>query len=373
MNILVNLSTLKKGGGQNVALNFLSSLDTLNFENISFYFFVAEGSGSHQYLKSKKKVNFSVLPSNPLKRIFFELFLSKNILNKEKIDIIYTYFGIGLFTKKIPQVSGSADSNLYFPEINFWSHYKGLKRFKKRIIDLYRIWGLKRANAIIFENKVMEERSRKLFNIKYTKFIMPSISFDCENTNLRSLVKNKSKGLFLCGWQLNKNIMMIPEIASQLKKHDVDFEFVITAPLDNSPEHIKFIKKVKFHNVENYINLVGTVNKHDLSSLYKSIDFVFLLSKLESFSNNIIESWYYKRLLIISDEIWARSICNESAIYVERDDSEVIANKIMEVLNNPKLENLVIHRASKMLLNYPSVNERTINEINYIKQIYELS
>ena len=373
MKILINLSTLKKGGGQNVALNFLSSLESLNFVNISFYFFVADGSGPHLFLKSKNKLNFSVLPINPLKRIFFEFFLSKKILIREKIDVIYTYFGIGFFIKKIPQVCGSADSNLYFPEINFWSHYKGLNRFKKRIVDLYRIWGLKRANAIIFENKVLEERSRKLFNIKHTKFIMPSISFESENINLRSLVKNKPKGLFLCGWQLNKNIMMIPEIASHLKKHDIDFEFVITAPLDNSPEHIKFIKKVKFHNVENYINLIGTVNKHDLSSLYKSIDFVFLLSKLESFSNNIIESWYYKRLLIISDEIWARSICNESAIYVQRDDSEVIANKIKEILNNIKLENLVIDRASKTLLNYPSINERTINEINYLKQIYELS
>ena len=32
--------------------------------------------------------------------------------------------------KKIIQISGRADSNIFFPEINFWSHYKGIGRLK---------------------------------------------------------------------------------------------------------------------------------------------------------------------------------------------------------------------------------------------------
>lgn len=373
MKILVNLSTLKQGGGQNVGLNFLASLEYLYFENISFYFFVADGSGPHHYLQGKNRLNYSVVPTHPLKRIIFEYFLSTKVLNKENIDVIYTYFGIGVFTKKIPQVCGSADSNLYFPEIDFWSQYKGLGRFKKKVIDRYRIWGLKRANAIIFENRVIEDRSRKLFHLNHTKYIMPSISFGSEKIALRSGGNHKPRGLFLCGWQLNKNIMLVPEIASHLKKYDVDFEFVITAPLDNSIEHINFMKSVKLYNVENYINLIGTVSKHDLPVLYKSIDFVFLLSKLESFSNNIIESWHYKRLLIISDELWAKSICEGSALYVQRNDSESIAKNIKGILKNRKLENSIIDRANTTLGNYPTIDERTIAEINYVKQVYEFS
>ena len=114
MNVLINLSTLKKGGGQNVALNFLHSLEKIELEDIKLYFFVADNSEPHKYLKEKGGRNFTILPNNPLKRILFELFVSKKILLDKNIDIIYTYFGIGMFTNKIPQISGSADSNLFF-------------------------------------------------------------------------------------------------------------------------------------------------------------------------------------------------------------------------------------------------------------------
>ena len=371
LKILINLSTLKKGGGQTVGLNFISSLDDIKFKNIIFYFFVAAGSDCHHHLQAKKKKNFSVLPQNPIKRILFEFFISKRILRKEKIDIIYTYFGIGFFTKDIPQVSGSADSNLYFPEINFWSHYNGIERLKKKVIDSYRIWGLKRADAVIFENKAMQERSKTLYKLKKTKFIMPSINFNVDDIETNLFTCNKLKGLFLCGWQLNKNIMIVPEIAYNLKKLGVDFEFIITAPLDNSNEHRKFIKKVKFFNVDNYINLIGRVQKRDLAKLYSDIDFVFLLSKLESFSNNIIESWHYKRLLIISDEIWAKSICGDSAFYVKRNDPKLIAAEISKIIKNSKLYNSIIKKANKKLLSYPSINEKTMQEIEYLKEIYE--
>jgi glycosyltransferase involved in cell wall biosynthesis len=372
MNILINLATLKKGGGQNVGLNFLHSLESLALKNENFHFFVAEGSAAYKFLLERQSEDYTVLSKNPIKRIIFELFSSKKILIDKKIDIIYTYFGIGMFTKKIPQISGSADSNLYFPEIDFWSHYKGIPRLKKWIVDSYRIWGLKRADAVIFENKIMEERSKELFGLKETTFIMPSINIELKSNNCTLLKMNdRPKGLFLCGWQLNKNIMLIPEIASHLKKSKTPFQFILTAPKDKSVEHIRFIKLVELHNVKEYIEIIGPVKKEELPSLYQKINFVFLLSKLESFSNNIIESWFHRRLLFISDELWAKSICKEAALFVDRDNAMYIATHIKRIIKDEVLKNKIIEKASKEILNYPSINERTIAELNYIKKVYE--
>lgn len=297
--------------------------------------------------------------------------MSKRILEKNKIDIIYSYFGIGLFPKYI---SGSADSNLYFPEIDFWSHYKGIARFKKKLIDIYRIYGLKRVNAVVFENKIMLERSKELYNLKDTKFIKPSVNFNFEGKTLEIFqdYKHVKKGLFLCGWQLNKNVMIIPKIASELKERNEKFLFIITAPEDNSIEHQNFLNLIDKYDVKEYILIIGPISKTYLKSLYEQIDYVFLLSKLESFSNNIIESWFFKKLLIVSDELWSRSICNNAAMYVSRENVKDIVDKIVFVNRNDTIKNEIITFGNNELKTYPTIKERIIQEMEYIKHVYEI-
>ena len=372
IKILINLSPLKTGGGQNVALNFLYSLKELNFPDVQFYFFVAKNSSAYTYVKNNN-FNYNVLPTNPIKRILFEIFLSKRILISKKIDIIYTYFGSGAFTTKIPQVCGSANSNLYFPEVDFLAYYSGISKLKKRFIDTYRIWGLKRAKAVIFENNLMEEQSKKLYYFKKTIFIKPSINPNIKSEELNLVQQNKNvyTCLFLCGWQLNKNVMLIPEIAAEAQKQGVKLQFILTAPKDKSKLHIQFVHKTKKLRVQDQIKIIGTIHKEQLSNLYKEIDFVFLLSKLESFSNNIIEAWYYKKILIVSDELWSRAICNEAALYVNRENPVKIIKHLKLLIEDSKKQQDIIKKGSEEILKYPTITERTTAEINFVKKIYQ--
>lgn len=374
MNILINFSTLKSGGGQNVAMNFLHAIENMNIKDVSLYYFVAEGFSLHNYFKQKKYINFYAVPTHPIKRIIFEIFQSKKILMAQKIDIIYSYFGIGFFTKDIPQVSGSADSNLYFPEVDFWNHYHGMSRLKRKLIDMYRVWGLKRATAVVFENKALEKRSYKLYGLKKTVTIKPSINFDFESQEYSLLVTIKPGtplGLFLCGWQYNKNIMLIPDIALELKKANQDFHFLLTAPLDNSQIHQEFIELVRKNRVEDMITVTGQIKKEELASLYSQIDYVFLLSKLESFSNNIIESWYFEKPLIVADELWSREICQDAAIYVNRDSALEIANTLISYIGDSDLLKDILSNSQKVLDEYPSIEERIEKEMEFVKNVYK--
>jgi glycosyltransferase involved in cell wall biosynthesis len=376
LNLLINFSTLKSGGGQNVAMNFLHAIDTMKLDDINLYFFIAEDSDIHSYFLDKEKTNFYAVPNDPIKRIIFEMFNSQKILLKEKIDIIYSYFGIGFFTKKIPQVSGSADSNLFFPEVDFWSQYHGISRLKKYIIDQYRIWGIKRASAVVFENEVLEKRAIELYDLKLTKTIKPSVNFDLESkkyTLPEYINTSIPKGLFLCGWQYNKNIMLIPEIASEFKKNNIEFHFLLTAPLDNSEMHNSFSNLVNKYHVEDIVSVVGSVKKEELASLYEKIDYVFLLSKLESFSNNIIESWYFDKVLVVADEPWSRGICKSAAVYVDRDSVEDIANKLRHCINDDNTVKNILAEGKMMLKKYPSIEQRITMEMEFIKYVYENS
>ena len=374
MNILINLGTLKKGGGQNVALNFLNSL--LRITNINnFHFSIVRNTEIHNFFIKNKLKNFILVPSNPLLRIIYELTFGKILIHQYKVDIIYSYFGICLYSNKIPQITGSADSNLYFPEINFWKDYKGLSLLLRNIVDNYRIWGLHRCKGIIFENEALEKRCHQIFKIKETKFIKPSIFFNKNYTKEFELGNQVNKkipiGLFLSGWQLNKNIMIIPEIAKLLKDKNIKFQFIITAPKDKSKEHLLFEKKINHYDVQEMIHIVGPVNKEKLGSLYKQIDLVFLLSKLESFSNNIIEAWTFQKLLIVADEPWSKSICKDGAVYVNRESKNDILVKIIQSIKNNKMKDKIILNGKRILSSYPRIDKRTKQELNYIRYIYE--
>ncbi|MCI1779360.1 MAG: glycosyltransferase [Bacteroidales bacterium] len=373
MKVLINLSTIKKGGGQNVALNFLYDLFNSSY-NHDFVFLVVKNSEIHKFLLKENNAKILFTVGNPFLRIFYELFKFSWLLKKSKIDIIYTYFGYGLFINNIPQVCGVAASNIFYPEIKFW---KGnfINVILKRLIDRYRIYGIKRAEALIFENKYMEERSHTLFHIDPGKtcYIPPSYNpdFGEEVLNCSVLREGGVKILMLCGWQRNKNILEVPEIAYYLRKYShSQFKFIITAPLDGSGEYKIFKKLVEKYDVYDMISIIGPVAKSRLKSLYEQIDFVLLLSKLESFSNNIIESWLFGKPLIISNEKWAKSICGEAAYYVDRDNVREISSAIVKLQNSNDIISKLTYNGSEKLYKYPSITQRTKLEISFLEKFY---
>jgi glycosyltransferase involved in cell wall biosynthesis len=367
---------LKAGGGQNVAMNFLAywfqQVETLH----ELIFLVARDSAPHQFLAKQKSGKYFVAPRNPILRIFFELYFSLAILKKCKVDVIYTYFGFGMFTRTIPQVIGSADSNLYYPEIDFWKEYTFRERVRRAMIDIYRGWCVRFARAVIFENEDMQSRSHKVYGLKDTKYIRPSVNFDIDNKQFifPSSVPNRArKVLFLCGWQLNKNIMLIPELASVSRSKDLNLHFILTATRDGSDICEMFMRKIADYDVAEIVSVVGSVEKDQLSSLYDQTDCVVLLSKLESFSNNIIEAWYFQRPLIVSSEPWAISICKDAALYVNRDSADEVVEAIQLVLDDSDATAEFVNNGAALLDKYPTIEQRVKEEIEYLSHVANIS
>lgn len=373
MKILVNMAPLKTGGGQNVALNFLIGLEHVHLEGVELHFLVARNSALHRYLAGCNKYAFTLAPNNPVLRIIFEILLGPVVLIRNRVDIIYSYFGCAMIPTFVPQVAGSADSNLYFPEIDFWQDYGGFQRLKRWLIDRYRIYGVRNASAVVFENPAMERRGRNLYLLSHTRYIRPSLTFpnDTDDLVLPVSLKNKFSCLFLCGWHLNKNVMLIPWLAKVAKERGVEATFILTAPLDNSPIHRQFMKLVRELEVDEFVNVIGSVQKSQLASLYNQIDCVLLLSRLESFSNNIIEAWYFQRPLIVSSEEWARSICENAALFVDRNSVDSVLSAIESVMSDECMTSVVVKNGLNKLSSYPTIQDRVKLEIEYIREVYE--
>jgi len=374
MHILFNFSQLKSGGGQNVAMNFLYAFDSVTKKDNNYTFLVANNSAPHKFLRRTGYHKYYTSPRNPILRIFFEIIVLSPLLVAKKIDVIYTYFGYSCVVGKVKQISGSADSNIYYPEINFWSHYSGVAALKKRLIDAYRIWGVKRADAVAFENTALLNRAVSYYGVRNSRYIPPSIvlaqtvSPFCLHSHVP---RSAFKVLFLCGWQLNKNVMLIPEIAAASKKRMINVHFLLTAPPDGSEVHKQFCAKVFNRGVADLVTVIGQVEKSQLQSLYEQVDAVVLLSKLESFSNNIIEAWYFKKPLVIASEEWSRSICKEAAFYVPRDSADDIADALSALICHGDKVDKIIENGTLELRGYPTIEKKISAEIDYAEYVFK--
>jgi glycosyltransferase involved in cell wall biosynthesis len=378
MKLLINLSTQKRGGGQNVALNFLASLQPCRHPTIEFHFVVAKGSAVANEV-ARLGLNHITVSQTPALRILQELFTVSAYMLRHSIDIVYTYFGHGLFLAGRPQVVGSATSNIYFPEVDFWADYKGWSKFRKLAIDRYRLWGARSAAGVIFENEALEHRYKKLCSsTKPTVTIHPSINTEANATAPWTLPSfqessNPITGLFLCGWQPNKNVLAIPAIAAEARKQGFNLQIVLTAQPDGSSLHRQFVQMLKEHDVEGQVAIAGGVRKEQLGDLYSKVDVVFLLSKLESFSNNIIEAWNYRRPLVVADEPWSRAICGDSALYVDRQDPKGIVTAVQAMFMNQPAKEQILLKATNRLKDYPNIEEKTRQELEFVERVFTSS
>ncbi|GGG11430.1 glycosyl transferase [Dokdonia pacifica] len=375
-NILINLIPIKKGGGQQVATNFVTHVQKINSINCTYL--VTKGTEIHKLLENSENVNFVIVDPKPTSRLVFNLFDLKKIIKKHDIDIIYTLFGPSLKGHGVKTVTGCAYSNLFFPEIDFWSAYSKLKQVKLKLIDYYRLKSTLRSDAIVFENAAMQSRAISLFKVpeNRTKLILPSISEYLDTpiseeleTRLKRINTDHFNILFLTGWHKNKNLQMIPLFLEELKKLGCNTVNCVISVAESHPESQALLSDAKTRQVDNHISFIGSVRPHELPHLYNKIDGVGLLSLLESFSNNIIESWFFKKPLFISDAEWSRAICKDAAIYVNRDNAQDIAKQIDTYIKNKEKQDLYIKNAKKILLDYPSPEEKVNLQIEFLQQL----
>ena len=373
MNILIDTTSLTQGGGQKVAWNFINELLDHPRENHSFSFFCARGTAIHDALLDRGAENVCAAPASTGGRILWQLTEAPRLLRRIRPDVIYLMFGACLYPRRYCQVCGEADSNLFFPEVDFWSEYSGLKKKWKCLKDYYRVFMLKRADGIIFENQAMLERCKKLYPELKDRicFIKPSISKRDEKQNPpQTENKNFFSLLMLCSWQPNKNYAVMPAVLRILKDRNIPVKLSFSVGWeDQNAEAKKFHALLKKYDVEDLVEFLGTVPPHAIPETYEKTDAVLLLSKLESFSNNIIEAWKFGRPIIVSDMEWSRSIIGDAGCFVNRDDPADIADAVEKIASDKVYRDSLIRQGTEMLQCYPDISQHVDMVMDFLKKV----
>ena len=145
-------------------------------------------------------------------------------------------------------------------------------------------------------------------------------------------------------------------ITKYLLKKIKNFKFILTI---NDKDFKQYLKINTIHkNLKNHIKNVGPQELKSLSSYYSKSNIVFLPTLLECSTAVYPEAFYFKIPLITSNLDFAKDLCGGAALYCNPKSYKDCAIKILQLLENKKLQEKLTIEGEKQLAKYLDNNKR---------------
>lgn len=369
MNILINATNLKSGGGLQVADSFCRGLKSLNSKHKFFVFLSNELSNTKQAIENNSNITaYTYNIQNTIKTLVFgrDEYLD-SFVKKEHIDFVFTVFGPSRWNPKVKHLSGFAMSQLIMRDSPFYS-ISTLKQkiYWKYAFSLSRKIFFKRSTKLFWsENSYISSQVELLFKGSKCYTITNYYNPIFDNPNLwKEKLLPKFNGLtLLCisSYYPFKNLEISIKVSKYLKEKykDLNFRFVFTCKREDFPD---------LNGVEENILFIGRVDIEECPSLYSQCDLVFMPSFMECFTAVYPESFKMKKPLLTSDLPFAKGLCADAAEYFSPTNAKDIAEKIYSLFNNKERQQELIDNGEKQLLNYDDNETRVRKIIDIIEQ-----
>jgi glycosyltransferase involved in cell wall biosynthesis len=359
-NILIDFGAIKSGGGAQLATNFLEKLAESSLYNKKVAVIFPEIGPIAKLSKQGVFKNILISPSSYARRWLFETIKLQRFIKSENIQKIFTFFGAGLpHSNNVKSIVTVAYPIICYPESAYWNYIRQSDGIRIKIINWFRKERIKNASKIIVETEIMRHRIMNTLRCdeKKISIIPPAVSAYVDEVKYR-FDRCGKKFVFVSGNESHKNLWRLYDVASLLRKLKwKEFSFILTVTRGQYFNDLR-MRNCSMDIINSHFNFLGNVNPRKIMDVYKQADFVVSLSDLESFSNNYMEAWKVGIPLIASNRDFAKSICGQSAIYVEPHNIENVAESFIKISTNVILKRKLVEAGKDLLKKLPTQEQR---------------
>lgn len=335
MILIINTVNLKIGGAFQRSISFLKELKEIGKDEYHIFF----------NDDIRNQIDIKSYPEN-FKFYFFErspasLKYRKRIVEKfdglEKEinpDVVFSFVGPCYWKAKSPHLVGFGVPHIVYDDYEYVKKYS----WKVKLEMIYKkYWTKKEADFYVVQTEDVKKRLSERVKVPMSKIYVVSNGIGKQYKNIEVLPRpNKEikKLLLISTYRPSKNFEIINEIIPFLENDKFQYEFHITIKEED-------FKKV-FKEKEKWVKNHGHVLTNECPNLYNSCDAMFLPSHLECFSASYPEAMKMERPILTSNLSFAKTVCENAALYFDNSNPEEIANKIKNLFHNEKdIENLV--------------------------------
>jgi len=373
LSVLVNATTLIKGGAVQVAASFINEAMRDATPEIKWFMVVSPQVAAEVHDKSAIVEVFEESPAKSKAA-------RQQLLDAEQAsmaDIVFTVFGPAYVKFTEPHLSGIADG---WVTHSGWQAFRALgnpvRMLKSLMLVTYKAWWMRLADFWVVEAEAARQGMKRRLGINPDKVAVVS------NTCARAFIEEPREAarlpqtgetlrlLYLSSFYKHKNVGIIPKVAAALKqlRPELQFEFVLTLP-ENEGDWSRIKSAADSLGVGANLTNAGPIAAADAPALYKRCHIAFMPSLLETFSANYPEAMATGRPLVASDLGFAHNCCGDAASYFEAESPQAAAEQIVALIEDEARWNAQIEAGFARLAELPDAHTRYSEYTKLILQL----
>lgn len=372
MRILINTASNCTEGGVQVAKSIIEEC----LENADHEFFVVLSAALAPFFPYKKKgnVEFRSLSYRPVQRLYRFRSPSADLQrfeNQFRPDVVFTTSGPAYWRPRSPHLVGfNLAHNVYSDSPFFsglaWPHR--LEWITKKLST--RFFMLRDADAWVVQTDDINLRLRKWLKRDNVYTVSNTASSHYRDYALKpqpsSLDRSSDapfKLLVLSSYFLHKNLELVNDICNLMRdKGIVDIRFTMTLP------EVEFHRIIESKNRE-FVANVGKQLPQDCPQLYLDSDALFLPTLLECFSANYVEAMCMGRPIVTTDMGFARTVCQDAALYFQPLDAQNALDRILDLKNSRELYKTTVDAGRKQLPRFGTPKQRLEKYLKIFREL----
>ncbi|WP_234571719.1 glycosyltransferase [Rhodohalobacter sp. 614A] len=257
-----------------------------------------------------------------------------------------------------------------YPESPYFQIIPAYERLKWRLKGRFlKLFFKREADAYVVQTEDVNRRVREWLDTENVHTVTNTCSSHYFSPKvvpekLPARATNEFRFLTLSAYYPHKQIELIRSIIDSLEADYLDkVRFVVTLLNKNYIE----IFPPKYRE---FVYNTGPVPVEECPSLYKECDAVFNPTLLECFSATYPEAMAMEKPILTSDLGFARSICEEAALYFKPMNSDSAVKKIERIIDDKTLQNHLIEKGKERLRKFDSAAERAEKYLKLCEHIH---
>lgn len=359
MNILLNASNLRQGGGKTVALQLLNGLAPLRPADKLFVL----APDTPEYAALAAHPNVTLLPVSKhfhaswLEKLRQMHFSFPRWCTRLRIDKVVSLGNAAFPSKGRPQLVYIQLAQIVNHDSPAWKQMDASAFLRNSLMDQYVALHLRYASAYAVQTPVMQRRFSQRFRVpEQDIFILPNAPFEDGDMHPMPLPLPASplRLLFLSRYYAHKNFECLPALAELLQQGKVPVEITLTLNRAEAPGAARLLDRLApFPFIQN----IGPIALPDVGAALDAHHGVFLPSLLESHSGVYAEALLHRRHIFTSQYDFAKDMLGDAAFYFDPLSPPHIARVLEDAVRHPKTMNQKLRSIEMLAQQMPRIHD----------------